>query len=735
MNLSAVDMNASLRPRFRARHDIVSILGRRRYTFLTLFSAVMGVAIIALWALPARYMATSSIIVAEPVATIDASQPAGADKIGDPADLESQILLLKSPRILRVVADVPDIRAAVLQECRQTSGGFLSKLLGASEAQCEARAEQPSRVIDQLQRQLSVGAVGRSRVINVAVESAVPAVAQTLANGLVDAYLADRSRLWTQSRDTSATAMRDDLSRLERELHDDEDKIQAFRSENHLIRGTIAPIGTEQLSALNQSLVQAEAAKSSAYARLQEIEKAGQLDLLDDPTVAESRTIGDLKQRLTVLDLQIARLSSTFGPRHPAMAEFTQMRQALQERVRLELNGIVASTRAAYNSADALVASLRTKLASSETEAQSAVDQETSIGGLVRAVDAKKAKYAELSRQLAQIVTRKPPLADSIRQVSRADLPEVPYFPKRTPFIAGGLVLALMLAGMGSVIADRLDGKVRTAEAIAAQTGLPVIGELPRPGGPTLGRWLRGVIRQRPVGLAKAIEACRADAEFRAALAELAGTLLMNASPQRAVKVALMSPSAGEGRTLTTLALAMTLAEAGRSVAIIEADLRHPSLVGDMGLPDGPGLADILQTSVPIRPIVLVSGRRQLHILPAGQASPDATAAFLGPRMVEIMRWANQFDVVLIDTPPMQASNGALLLARQADQIILCARWGVCETADLAAAADELEQAGIKPLGVVTTMVEIDRQRQFEYRPARATRQRAPLRHTLADVS
>ncbi|MFX8327763.1 hypothetical protein ABTL71_19065, partial [Acinetobacter baumannii] len=90
-----------------------------------------------------------------------------------------------------------------------------------------------------------------------------------------------------------ASSLQRDLDALDKDLRADEQKIRDFRATNHLARGTVASISTEKLSALNQSLVQAEAAKAAAYARLQEIDKARQGDLATNPTVANAPSINN----------------------------------------------------------------------------------------------------------------------------------------------------------------------------------------------------------------------------------------------------------------------------------------------------------------------------------------------------------------------------------------------------------------------------------------------------------
>src|ERR1700750_2542386 len=98
-------------------------LWRKRRVFLVVFLAIVGAPVAALAVLPVRYLATASVIVAEQEPGVSNTSPAWAQKIGDPADLESQLLVIRSPRLLRKVMDAPGVIPAVVAECER--GGFL----------------------------------------------------------------------------------------------------------------------------------------------------------------------------------------------------------------------------------------------------------------------------------------------------------------------------------------------------------------------------------------------------------------------------------------------------------------------------------------------------------------------------------------------------------------------------------------------------------------------------------
>src|SRR5579871_1004076 len=142
------------------RLDSFNRLWRQKRVFLTVFLAVIGIAVAALVLLPVRYLATASVIVAEQEPGVANTSPAWAQKIGDPADLESQLLVIRSSRLLRKVMDVAGVSPAIVAECER------SLLFGSAE-RCEKLSTDPVSFIEYVEGRYSIASAGRSRVINI----------------------------------------------------------------------------------------------------------------------------------------------------------------------------------------------------------------------------------------------------------------------------------------------------------------------------------------------------------------------------------------------------------------------------------------------------------------------------------------------------------------------------------------------------------------------------------------
>src|SRR5690348_2456166 len=293
------------------RLDAFNRLWRQKRVFLAVFLAIVGAAVAALVLLPVRYLATASVIVAEQEPGVNNTSPAWAQKIGDPADLESQLLVIRSARLLRQVMVTPGVIPAVVEECERAAS------FGSAE-RCQKLSTDPTSFIEYVESRYSIASAGRSRVINISYQSPLPDVAQRMANTLTNVFLDDQRSEGANSREVATTWLWKELKQLDGQLREADEKIQQFRRNKGLMRGATAPITSERLTTIGQQLATAEAARAEALARLKEIKSEQERGPTDSPSVLSSRTIGDLKQQLTAATAQLASANATLGPRHPS---------------------------------------------------------------------------------------------------------------------------------------------------------------------------------------------------------------------------------------------------------------------------------------------------------------------------------------------------------------------------------------------------------------------------------
>jgi uncharacterized protein involved in exopolysaccharide biosynthesis/Mrp family chromosome partitioning ATPase len=685
---------------------LLAALWRRRAIFSAIFVMIIGAVVAALVVLPVQYMATGSVIIAEQEPGDNNSSAVWAQKAGDPADMESQLLIIGSSRVMKAAMAAPGIFELAMQDCTANAKiGSLLEIFGRRSI-CEKIKSDPDSLIEFLQPRYSIGNVGRSRVISIAYQSTLPDIAQKMANALISAFLDDQRETLSSGRQHAASWLWAEVRRLETELRDDDAKIQGYKRKKGLARGTNALIDSERLTSLTQQLSAAEATRAETAARLEEISANKGKGLADSPAVLASRSVADLKQQLTMVEMRLASARSTLGDQHPALRELEHERDIVRRRFAAEISGVAAAAKRNHAAAKSLVASLKAQVEAAKADVGDAMIDQGSIETLVHGVDIKRRQYSELYKRASELDADRRVLNGSTRLVSMAELPNQPYFPKRLPFLAAGLTLATLLGATAAILRDRFDKSLRSSAELAASTGEELCVELPR---------LRDGARSKTFGLLEARQpvpplklaltlADRDDALQRALFDIYSSALL--SEPKGSRIIAVTSPLRGDGKTLLTLAFARFAATMGHRVLVVECDRANPSFASALGLEPGPGLLAALDVAAALRDCAARTALRNLDALPVG-ASRKATPPQIGKRIGTVLKATRDYDFVLLDCPSADAVDTRLLI-RHADAILLCARVGQCSAEEALAATEGLTASGGRVLGLVVNMVERD---------------------------
>ena len=272
------------------------------------------------------------------------------------------------------------------------------------------------------------------------------------------------------------------------------------------------------------------------------------------------------------------------------------------------------------------------------------------------------------------------------------------------PSLARTLILALFFGTVGALgaaaLVEYLDRKVRTPAELEEGLGIDVVGSIPRHP-----RRQRGVLtRDEPTStLAETYRSLRANIRFAA-----------SESPIRSL--AITSALQGEGKTVTTLNLAVVMAQAGDRVVVVDADMRRPNTHNMLGLEREPGLVDVLRGEQDWRAVLHETDVPGLFAMAAGR-QPSNPGALLDSDAFRALHESlkQEFDYVLFDVPPVLAVADASAFFRQLDAVYLLTRYGRY-TIDVAQGAqDQVERLGANLQGAVLNAFDVRRAARRRY--------------------
>lgn len=279
----------------------------------------------------------------------------------------------------------------------------------------------------------------------------------------------------------------------------------------------------------------------------------------------------------------------------------------------------------------------------------------------------------------------------SVEVLQDAVAPESPIAPRVPLNIALGLLIGLG-AGLGiAILREVLDTRIRGEHDVSAVTAAPVLG----------GIVFDTEARKRPLVVQVDPKSPRAES-FRTLRTNL--QFLEVGESNRSFVIT--SSIQGEGKSTTVANTAITMQEAGQKVLVIDADLRRPRIAKYFGLEGAVGLTNVLIGKVDLADVVQYWGPHDLAVLPAGDIPPNPSELLGSSTMEALLRFVEgEFDVVLIDSPPLLPVTDAVVLSTRATGAIIVVAAGKTHRRELKGAITSLENVGSKLFGVIPTML------------------------------
>jgi polysaccharide biosynthesis transport protein len=310
---------------------------------------------------------------------------------------------------------------------------------------------------------------------------------------------------------------------------------------------------------------------------------------------------------------------------------------------------------------------------------------------------------AALTRYVAQLETpagSQEPLV-KLSMVSPATQPSAPVTPNTVRTVFLGLVIGFVLGVIAVFVRNRLSDKVKGESELETVTDLPVVATVP-----TDSNIEGGKLVDFAAGASLAAES------YRKLRTNLSFTDVD--SPPRTVLVT--SAVGSEGKTTTAMNLAASLAEAGSSVLLVDADLRRPQVAARMKLPVKVGLTNWLRGDAPLADLVQAGPVENLSVMTSGPQPPNPAELLDSDRMIKgLKELAAEFDHVVLDSPPILPVVDAVILAKSVDAVLVVARVGRSKSKYVSTAIASLARAQARLAGIVLTDTKYARSATYAY--------------------
>jgi len=721
--------------------EIAQILRRRQWIVILTTVALLVAAILFVLIVTPRYTATATVLIdprRSSVVDSDNSRPAASNFATDDATINSQALLMQSVAVLqRVVSDLklandPEFgpRSSILDPIKRL---FASTHVLAPGQSAEDVAN--AATLDfLLRKRLKVSREATTFLVDIDASAENPEMAAKIANAIADSYFYEQVHSRYDTQKIAATWFNRQIEDLKAQVQASDRAVEEFRAANNLTVAQGVTVNDQQLGDLNNKLVEAHVQTAEARAKFEQVENIAKARA--DPGVLSQALSSDVIARLRTQYADVAKnladVSSKYGPQHPLVVNAKAQLRETQKLIDEEVQRILENTRQAFQVAHSREDALQKSLDNLKRVSNESGNDQVRLRELEREADANRTLYASfLARYKEASAQESVDLPDS-RIVSKANIPISPSFPKTTLIIAIALVMG---AGVGCVLAlavDNFDRRVKSPRQAEEVTGVPTLAAMPLIGmrelayranrgrrelgqyDPTAARLLPPAMQpplmryilEEPTSLfAESVRAVR--------------LAIQRASRTAGVKTVMVSSSIdGEGKTTLAANLALSLAAVGMRTILVEGDLRNPEMSRSLCPRASIGVIEVAVGQARFEQAILVDRTTGLAALPSPPKKRAANFSELifSDAMSDIIeQLKQQFDYVIIDSPPIIPLVDARGLAEIVDRVVLTIRWDRTPQDVVAQALEALAPSYDRVLGTVLTRVDMQRLRFYDY--------------------
>lgn len=558
------------------------------------------------------------------------------------------------------------------------------------------RQAQEEQAIGILQAFMDVELPSDSRIATISFRSPDPLLAARIANSFAESYIrTDLQRKF----DTSSYArqfLSQQLQDAKRQLEASERSVLRYASQARLIDASNGADGAGGASATPKSLTVARlVALNSAYADAvarrtqaeQRWRQASSGNVMALPEVLQNPSIGNLLQKRAELTAQYE------DQREIRKAEFPTVRQTkaqideLTRQLGTLSGNIRGSLQSQYLTAVRQEQALKGQIAGLEQATLGEQQRDVQLSILRRATDTNRSLYDSLLQRFRQLNAEAGIQPNNIQLVDRAQIPTSPVTPRLLLTLLLGLVSGLVIGTAGVFVMENLNDTIRSGDDLSGKLGLPLLGMVPV----TKAGEISTELRDRKSAISEAYSSIRA-------------SLLMSSRSGLPRTLAFTSIQAGEGKTTSSFATATGLARIGRSVVIIDCDLRRPALHKAFELQNRRGMSDYLSGQAAIADVVQLSDYEGVSIISCGPIPPNPTELLSGSLLGEALaELATRFDVVIVDAPPILGLADAIIIGAQVDGTVMVIEAGRNYHGSMRSAVERLRKGGANLLGALLT--------------------------------
>ena len=708
--------------------SILTIFQRRLWLLLVVAGVIFGIAVIVTLTQTPTYTATARVMLdvdRQEVAPTEGGQSQQtAAQASSEAAIDTQVQVIRSRALaIQVVRDLgldrdPEFNPALSEPASSPNLVERAKLAvrqGLDRATPpDARPNPPGSadaamddIVDNVLRGLSTERAGMSYAIDLFYSGPDPEKAARIANSFANLYT--RYTL-TQKVDENQQAVGLLDSRIEdlrQQAEQDTAAVQQYRIANNLLSSSGASLTEQEISAYNQQVTSARAQAAEDIARLNTARGQVRSGSAGDDVgeALGSPVVQSLRSQRAAVSAKVADLQGRYLPRHPEILTAQRELADIDSQIQAEINRVLSNLEAKARVSNERLASLQGSLGGARGSLRANNQAMVQLDELTRKAETSQSLYESYLARLGQTSAAEGTLRADSRVISAARTPLSPSAPNIILNLALGALVGLGAGVVVAYLAELMSSSFTTGDEVESRLGRSYLGSIPmvssvEGAGNTP---VDSVVTHPRSAFAESFRSLRTSLQF--------------AGETDAQVVVITSSLPQEGKTTTSINLARSAALQGKSVLVIDGDLRKRGLnrlvKGNKSLG---GLLEVLGGEVALKDAVILDEATGAMLLPVGKTTHDTADLLTGSAMDNLLVELRQtYDLVVIDAPPVLAIAEARGLAAKADAVVFVVRWRKTAEQAVRTALRLLPPDQTRIAGILLTRVDMRKQARFGY--------------------
>ena len=702
----------------RRAEDVIDLLeywraiSKRRWSILGLTILVSILTGLVVANIRPTYRATATLLIEQGKSKVVSIEEVYSQGLIQREYYQTQVEILKSDELARKVVMKLKLESHPDFDPRQGESTLLSRVMGGPTAAQIAAIPEAAAInaaVSKFKHGLQVQLVRSSQLVTISFSTYDRELAAAVPNALAETYIEsdlDSRMAMTQK---ASEWLRDRMGELKGKVDASERALQDYRDRERIVdvKGLVLSGASRQLEDLTRNLVEARqkrAEAEAAYSMVQQI-KSGHAQVSYDsvPAVLKNPVVQQMKVAESDADRRLSDAAKRYGPEHPKLIQAKADLDSAREATRKQEEIVVAGLGKELEAAKSNEAAVAGALAQSKADIQGINHKEFQLGVLEREVSQNRNLYDMFVNRLKETSVAGDLQTTIARVMDPATVPGAPFAPNRNQIILIAAGMTLIVAALLALLLDRLTNALNSTSDVEHRLGVPALGVLQK---------IKGFSKRGFVSELAFFNDTQST--FSEAVRTVRTSVLMSALDDQHKVVVITSSVPEEGKTTLSFNLACALGQV-KKVLLVDGDLRRPKIGKLVGRDSRqPGLADLVAGHAQVSQCVFFDDRAGIHLLASGTVPPNPLELLSSKRFDDVItKLKEAFDIVIIDSAPLQLVSDAQILSQFASTVIYVVKADSTPYQVAQNGLKKLRRVNAPILGVVLNQLDLEKAEKY----------------------